>query len=116
MKGRLRGQSGHGRKAVARRESESNHRPAVQRERKRESGPKLEFDDRFQFLPVSVDGCSLAQSLTHAARRAPSLGEESEDIYGENFPAQNESEMRESNGFSLVIILCVGSGALDERA
>ena len=24
--------------------------------------------------------------------------------------------MRESNGFSLVIILCVGSGALDERA
>ena len=65
MKGRLRGQSGHGRKAVARRESESNHRPAVQRERKRESGPKLEFDDRFQFLPVSVDGCSLAQSLTH---------------------------------------------------
>ena len=46
-------------------ERESNHRTAVQRERKRESGPKLEFDDRFQFLPVSVDGCSLAQSLTH---------------------------------------------------
>ena len=80
MKGRLRGQSGHGRKAVARRESESNHRPAIRRERKRESGPKLEFDDRFQFLPVSVDGCSLAQSLTHAARRAHCLGEESEDM------------------------------------
>ena len=51
-----------------------------QRERKRESGPKLEFDDRFQFLPVSVDGCSLAHSLTHAARRARSLGAESEDM------------------------------------
>ena len=41
--------------------------PFVTPPSEKESGPKLEFDDRFQFLSAAVDDApSLAHSLTHA--------------------------------------------------